>query len=46
MIDDLLIAAYTFSVFMLISLSVDEILMPRYVKWSLDSNETHQEKGR
>ena len=34
MVDNLLIAVYAFSMHMLILLSVNEMLFPRYVKWS------------
>ena len=33
-IDNLLISDHAFSIHMLILLSIDEILLPRYVKWS------------
>ena len=34
MVDNLLIAVHAFSMHMLTSLSFDEILLPRYLKWS------------
>ena len=36
MVDNLLIAVYAFPKHMLTSLSVDAILLPRYVKWSIN----------
>ena len=37
MINNLSVAVHTFAINMLTLLSVDEILLPRYVNWSTDS---------